>query len=352
MPPRSIKIGIHTIDGDAPPFIIAEMSGNHKGSLERALAIVDAAADAGAHAVKLQTYTADSMTLDINDREFAIRDPGSLWNGLSLYSLYREASMPWDWHGPIFERCKERGLIGFSSPFDAAAVDFLESLGVQLYKIASAEIIDLPLVRKVARTGKPIIMSTGMSSLNELAEAIVAAREGGCRDLAILKCTSVYPAATTSCNVATIPEIQALFDVHVGFSDHTLGIGASIAAVCMGASVIEKHFTTSREDGGVDAAFSATPVELGQLIKESKAAREAIGVVQFAPTEEEQKSLPFRRSLYITADMKAGEAFSSDNLRSIRPGLGLPPKFIEVFMGKRIARNAKKGTALTWDHLS
>lgn len=347
-----MAVGGHVIAADAAPFVIAEMSGNHNGSLERALAIVDAAADAGAHAVKIQTYTADTMTLDIGEREFAIRDPESLWAGRSLYDLYREASMPWEWHKPIFDRCGQRGLIGFSSPFDATAVDLLEDLDVSLYKIASAEIVDLPLVRRVARTGKPMILSTGMSSLTELAEAITAAREEGCHDIAVLKCTSVYPTAIGECNVATIPEIQKLFCVHAGFSDHTLGIGAAIAAVAMGASVIEKHFTTSREEGGVDATFSATPEELAQLVRETKAARAAIGSVQFAPTESERKSLPFRRSLYITEDMKAGDSFSPTNLRSIRPGLGLSPKFIDMFMGKRIARSAGKGTPLSWEHLT
>lgn len=351
MTPRSFAVAGHTIGPDTPPFVIAEMSGNHNGSLERALAIVDAAADAGAHAVKIQTYTADTMTLNINKGEFAITDPGSLWSGRSLYDLYQEAATPYDWHRPIFDRCRSRGLIGFSSPFDATAVDFLGSLGVEMYKIASAEIIDLPLIRKVASTGKPMILSSGMTNLAELSEAIATARDHGCKDIVILKCSSVYPAPPDASNVTTIPEIQRLFDVHAGFSDHTLGLGAAIAAVAMGASVIEKHFTLSRDDGGVDAAFSATPAELAQLVTETAIARRALGHVQLDPTPEEAKSLPFRRSLYVTEDMKAGDVFAPRNLRAIRPGLGLAPKHIDAFIGKKISRDAPRGTALTWDHL-
>jgi pseudaminic acid synthase len=351
MTPRSIVIGKHRIDADAAPFVIAEISGNHNGSLDRAIAIVDAAAEAGAHAVKIQTYTADTMTLDIDTGEFHIEEPSSLWKGRSLYDLYREAAMPYEWHEPIFDRCRERGIVGFSSPFDATAVTFLESLGVELFKIASAEIIDLPLIRRVAKTGKPMIMSTGMASLSEVSEAIATARENGCEDIVILKCTSVYPAPPEASNVTTIPEIQRRFGVHVGFSDHTLGIGASIAAVSMGASVIEKHLTLSRDDGGVDAAFSATPAELRQLVQETAVARRSIGQVQLEPAPEEKKSLPFRRSLYVTQDMVAGDVFTSENLRAIRPGLGLPPKHIDAFLGKKIARDAARGTALRWDHL-
>lgn len=349
---RPISLGKHMIGPDAPPFVIAEMSGNHNGSLDRALAIVDAAAAAGAHAVKIQTYTADTMTLDIDKGEFAIKDASSLWTGRTLYNLYQEAAMPYEWHKPIFDRCAARGVIGFSSPFDATAVDFLESLGVQIYKIASAEIIDIPLIRRVAQTGKPMIMSTGMTTIEEVGEAIETARANGCRDIVILKCTSIYPAPIGASNVATIPEIQKRFNVHVGFSDHTLGLGASLAAVSMGASVIEKHFTISRADGGVDAAFSAEPAELKQLVEESAAARAAIGEVQLKPAPEEIKSLPFRRSLYITRDMKAGEKFSSENLRAIRPGLGLPPKHIDEFIGRQIASDAMRGTPLAWAHLS
>lgn len=352
MSARSFTVGGHTIGPDSPPFVIAEMSGNHNGSLERALAIVDAAADAGAHAVKLQTYTADTMTLDIERGEFTIRDPGSLWAGRTLHDLYREAAMPYEWHRPIFDRCKARGLVGFSSPFDATAVDLLGSLGVEMYKIASAEIVDLPLIRAVAATGKPMVMSTGMTTMAELSEAIATAREHGCQDIVILKCTSVYPASPDASNVVTIPEIRRRFDVHAGFSDHTLGLGAAIAAVAMGACVIEKHLTLSRDDGGVDAAFSATPAELAQLVRETTVARRAIGSVQFDPHPLEARSLPFRRSLYITEDMRAGDVFSSRNLRAIRPGLGLPPKHVDAFIGQRISRDAPRGTPLSWDHLA
>lgn len=347
----SFRVGGHTIGANAAPFVIAEMSGNHNGSLERALAIVDAAAAAGAHAVKIQTYTADTMTLDIDQGEFVISDPGSPWAARTLYDLYQEAAMPYEWHRPIFDRCRARGLIGFSSPFDATAVDLLESLGVEMYKIASAEIVDLPLIRKVASTAKPMIMSSGMSTIAELTEAITTAREHGCKDIVILKCTSVYPASPDASNVSTIPEIQRRFGVVVGFSDHTLGLGAAIAAVAMGASVIEKHLTLSREDGGVDAAFSATPTELAQLVEETARARQAIGEVQFEPSPEEAKSIPYRRSLYIIEDMKAGDLFTPRNLRAIRPGLGLAPKHVDAFIGRMISSDAPRGTALTWDHL-
>ena len=349
---RPLRIGNFSVADDAPPFIIAEMSGNHNGSLDRALQIVDAAAEAGAHALKIQTYTADTMTLDIDSGEFAIKDADSLWTGRTLYGLYQEAAMPYEWHKPIFDRCRERGVVGFSSPFDATAVDFLEELGVELFKIASAEIVDIPLIRRVARTGKPMIMSTGMATIDEIGEAVEEARAHGCRDIILLKCTSVYPAPVEASNVVTIPEFRRRFGVHVGFSDHTLGIGASLAAVAMGASVIEKHFTSTRAEGGVDAAFSAEPAELKQLVAESAATRRALGQVQLEPAPEEVKSRPFRRSLYITQDMVTGEIFSAGNLRAIRPGLGLPPKYLEEFLGKPIAMAAKRGTPLTRAHVA
>ncbi|MBM4433643.1 MAG: pseudaminic acid synthase [Chloroflexi bacterium] len=352
MTPRPIFVHGHTIGGDAAPFVIAEMSANHNGSLERALAIVDAAADAGAHAVKIQTYTADTMTLDIDAGEFAITDPGSLWRGRTLYDLYREAATPYEWHREIFDRCRSRGLVGFSSPFDPTAVDFLESLGVGMYKIASAEVVDIPLIRRVASTGKPMVMSTGMTDLAELSEAIDAARGQGCQDILVLKCTSAYPAPVEASNVLTIPEIRRRFDVHVGFSDHTLGLGAAVAAVALGAVAIEKHFTLSREDGGVDAAFSATPDELARLVRETATARRALGGVQLAPSADEIASRRYRRSLYIVEDMKAGDVFTAANVRAIRPGLGLAPKHIDAFIGRAISRDAPRGTALTWEHLA
>lgn len=350
MSPAPVRIGGRVIDGDAEPFVIAELSANHNGSLQRALEIVDAVAEAGAAAVKLQTYTADTMTIDVRDREFFIADPGSLWVGRSLHELYREAFTPWEWHGPIFERCRARGIVGFSSAFDGTAVDFLESLGVPAFKVASPEAIDLPLVTRMAKTGKPIVLSTGMTDLTELSEAVRTVRAHG-SELVVLKCTSAYPAGVEDCNLRTIEEIGRLFDVQVGFSDHTLGIGAAVAAVALGASVIEKHVTLARADGGVDSAFSLEPDELKRLVDGVRIARRAVGRVQFDPTAGELKSRQFRRSLYIVEDMKRGEMFTEKNVRSIRPGLGLPPKNIDAVLGKRIAQDAVRGTALTWAHL-
>ena len=329
------------------PFIIAEMSGNHNHSLERALEIVDAAADAGVDALKIQTYTADTITIDKNDGEFLIADPNSLWKGESLYSLYQKAYTPWEWHKPIFERCKEKGIIGFSTPFDFIAVDFLEDLDVPFYKIASFENVDIPLIRKVAQTGKPIIASTGMASLAELSELVETAKANGCNDLTLLKCTSSYPATPAGSNLATIPHMKALFDCTVGLSDHTLGIGVAVASIAFGAMVIEKHFTLSRADGGVDAEFSLEPQEMKQLVKEVNAAYEAIGTVHYGLTS--QESTKFRRSLYIVEDMKDGDVITEKNMRSIRPGLGLPPKYYDILLGKKVKCDVKRGTALSWD---
>lgn len=329
------------------PFIIAEMSGNHNHSLERALEIVDAAADAGADALKIQTYTADTITIDKSDGEFFIADPNSLWKGESLYSLYQKAYTPWEWHKPIFDRCKEKGIIGFSTPFDFTAVDFLEGLDVPFYKIASFENVDIPLIRKVAQTGKPIIASTGMASLAELSELVETAKANGCNDITLLKCTSSYPATPAGSNLATIPHMKALFDCTVGLSDHTLGIGVAVASIAFGAMVIEKHFTLSRAEGGVDAAFSLEPQEMKQLVKEVNAAYEAIGTVHYGLTS--QESTKFRRSLYIVEDMKAGDIITEKNMRSIRPGLGLPPKYYDILLGKKVKCDVKRGTALSWD---
>lgn len=329
------------------PFIIAEMSGNHNHSLERALEIVDAAADAGVDALKIQTYTADTITIDKNDGEFLIADPNSLWKGESLYSLYQKAYTPWEWHKPIFERCKEKGIIGFSTPFDFTAVDFLEDLDVPFYKIASFENVDIPLIRKVAQTGKPIIASTGMASLAELSELAETAKANGCNDVTLLKCTSSYPASPAGSNLATIPHMKELFDCTVGISDHTLGIGVAVASVAFGAMVIEKHFTLSRADGGVDAEFSLEPQEMKQLVKEVNAAYEAIGTVHYGLTS--QESTKFRRSLYIVEDMKAGDVITEKNMRSIRPGLGLLPKYYDILLGKKVKCDVKRGTALSWD---
>lgn len=333
------------------PFIIAEMSGNHNQSLKRALEIVEAAAKARVDALKLQTYTADTMTLDIAEREFFIQDKDSLWAGTSLYDLYKKAYTPWEWHEPIFKRCKELGIVGFSTPFDATSVDFLESLNVPCYKIASFENVDLPLIKKVAQTGRPIIASTGMASIAELDDLVRTARENGCTDLTLLKCTSSYPSTPEGTNLLTIPHMQELFECKVGLSDHTLGIGAAVASVALGASVIEKHFTLSRAEGGVDAAFSMEPAEMKILVEESKRAWQALGKVQYGISEQEKKSLQFRRSLYIVEDMKAGDVIMPENMRAIRPGMGISPKYYDVVMGKKVKCDIKRGTCLVWEFL-
>ena len=331
------------------PFIIADMSGNHNQSLERALAIVDAAADAGVDAVKIQTYTADTMTIDIDTGEFFISDKDSLWKGETLYHLYEKAHTPWEWHKAIFERCKERGIMGFSTPFDDTSVDFLEDLGVPCYKIASFENVDLPLIRKVARTGKPIIASTGMTTVAELSDLVQTVRENGCTDLTLLKCTSSYPASPEGTNLRTIPHMRELFGCAVGLSDHTLGIGAAVASVALGAAVIEKHFTLSRAEGGVDAAFSLEPAEMAQLVRECRTAALALGAVSYERAEQEQKSLQFRRSLYVVEDMKAGDAFTEKNLRRIRPGMGISPKYYDALLGRCVKCDVKRGTPVSWD---
>jgi N-acetylneuraminate synthase len=332
-----------------PPFVIAEMSGNHNKSLDRAIEIVEAAARCGAAAVKLQTYTPDTMTLDIDLGEFHIGDPNSLWTGTSLYKLYGEAHTPWEWHKPIFERARSLGIIAFSTPFDESAVDFLESLENPAYKIASFENIDLPLIRRVARTGKPVIISTGMASVSELGECVSAAREAGCKDLILLKCTSTYPATPENTNIRTIPHLRELFDCEVGISDHTMGIGVSVAAVALGATVIEKHFTLSRADGGVDSTFSMEPDEMHSLVVDSERAWQSLGAVRYGPTEAERKSLVYRRSLYVTQDIEAGGVLTRANVRSIRPGKGLEPKYLELVLGRRTKAAVKRGTPLSWD---
>lgn len=347
----SFKIGNFEIAVGAPPLIIAEMSGNHNQSLDRAMEIVEIAAAAGAHAMKLQTYTADTMTIDIADDEFFISDKNSLWKGHSLYDLYKMAYTPWEWHKPIFDRCRELGMIGFSTPFDTTAVDFLDDLGVPCFKIASFENVDLPLIAKVASKGKPMIISTGMATVAQIDEAVRTARDNGCRDLIILKCTSNYPAPPESSNLATIPHMRELFGCQIGLSDHTMGIGAAIAATALGAVAIEKHITTKRSDGGVDSAFSLEPDELAALVRETSVAARAIGQVRYGLDEAERGSLVFRRSLYVVQDMAAGDCLTPQNLRAIRPGLGLPPKYIDQLMGKRVSRAVKRGTAATWDLL-
>ena len=348
---KNISIAGRLIGKAWPPFVIAEMSGNHNQSLERALEIVDAAAQAGAHGLKIQTYTPDTMTLDLDEREFHIDDPKSLWKGTSLYRLYGQAYTPWEWHKPIFDRAIALGMIPFSTPFDDTAVDFLESLNVSCYKIASFENTDLPLIRRVAATGKPLIISTGMATVAELDETVRAARGAGCKDLTLLKCTSTYPAAASNTNILTIPHLRELFACEVGLSDHTMGVGVSVASVALGATVIEKHFTLSRAEGGVDSSFSMEPAEMAQLVVETERAWQSLGEVSYGPTAAEKKSLQFRRSLYLVHDLKTGTVLTPDHVRAIRPGLGLPPKYLTQVLGRRLNRDVVRGTALAWDLL-
>ena len=289
------------------------------------------------------------MTIDLDEREFHISDSKSLWAGTSLYKLYGEAYTPWEWHQPIFDRARALGMIPFSSPFDETAVDFLESLNVSCYKIASFENTDVQLIRRVAATGKPLIMSTGMATAAELDESVRAAREAGCRDLILLKCTSTYPATAENTNIRTIPHMRELFGCEVGLSDHTMGSGVSVASVALGATVIEKHFTLRRADGGVDSAFSIEPAELTDLVEATERAWQALGSVSYGPTEAERKSLQYRRSLYVVEAVAAGQVLTRENVRAIRPGLGLPTKYLDVLIGKRVARDVARGTALTWD---
>lgn len=342
----TIVIAGREIGPEHKPFIIAEMSGNHNQSLERALAIVDAAADAGADAIKLQTYTADTMTLP---GAYTIEDENSLWKGRELYDLYQEAYTPWEWHKPIFDRARERGVIAFSSPFDETAVDFLEELGAPAYKIASFENTDHPLIRKVAATGKPVIVSTGAATIAELDEAVQVLRQAGCQNFMLLKCTSTYPATPQNTNLSTIPHMRDLFDVQVGLSDHTMGVGAAVAAVALGATVIEKHFTLSRADGGVDSAFSLEPDELRSLVVESERAWQALGHVQYGVQRAEEKSLLFKRSVYAAKDIAAGEALTKENIRVIRPGLGLAPKHYDKLLTMQAKTAIKAGTPLNWE---
>lgn len=344
-----ILLGNTKIGGSSQPFIIAEMSGNHMGSLDRALKIVEEVARSGAQAIKLQTYTADTMTIDIQDREFYIDDKSSIWNGRSLYELYAEAHTPWEWHAEIFQYARSLGLIPFSTPFDGSAVDFLEDLGVSLYKIASFENTDLDLIRKVALTRKPVIISTGMASVAEISDAVSTAREAGCKELILLKCTSSYPAIPDDANLLSIPHMRALFNCQVGLSDHTLGIGVSLAAIAHGATVIEKHVTLSRSDGAVDSLFSMEPNELMQLVRESEIVRRSIGSVKYGFSAREDLSASHRRSLYIVKDLKNGDTITNENLRAIRPGLGLAIKFRGELLGKRVNCDVDRGTPASWD---
>lgn len=344
-----MKIGEKTVGLDARPYLIAEMSGNHNRSLDRALEIVDAAARSGADAIKLQTYTADTMTLDIDAPGFVIEDENSLWAGRQLYDLYDEAHTPWDWHKPIMDRAASHGMHCFSTPFDDTSVDFLMSLGVPAFKIASFEVTDLPLIRKVASTGKPMIISTGMATVAEIDEAVRTARENGCDEIVVLKCTSTYPATPENTNVRTIGHMREMLGCEVGLSDHTMGCGAAIAAVAHGAVLIEKHFTLRRSDGGVDSTFSLEPEEFRMLRVETERAWQSLGTIRYGTQAAEQASRAFRRSLYISRDVKAGTELSPENVRIIRPGFGLPPKFYDTLMGRRLNRDATVGTPLSWD---
>jgi len=343
---KDIKIGKYTIGVNHKPFIIAEMSGNHNQSLDRALELVDAAAAAGAHALKLQTYTADTMTLK---GAFTIHDKNSLWNGKELHDLYKMAYTPWEWHKPIFDRAKEKGMEAFSSPFDETAVDFLETLNVPAYKIASFENTHHPLIKKVAATGKPVIVSTGVSTRADTTETVQVLHNANCENFILLKCTSTYPSTPENTNLLTIPDLIKNYKCIVGLSDHTMGIGASVAAVALGARVIEKHFTLRRADGGVDSAFSLEPEELKALVIETERAFLSLGEVQRGILPAEEKSLQFKRSIYVSKDIKAGEVFSSENLRIIRPAKGLAPKHWEEVIGKKAATDIKAGTPLNWD---
>jgi len=335
--------GFEISDGNKP-FVIAEMSGNHNQSLDRALEIVEAAAASGAHAIKLQTYTADTMTIP---GALTIDDPNSLWKGRELHELYKEAYTPWEWHKPIFNKAKELGMIAFSTPFDETAVDFLEELGVPAYKIASFENTDLPLLKKVAATGKPVIISSGAATVADLDEAMRTLRSYNC-EIVLLKCTSTYPSTPENTNLLTIPHMRELFQCHIGLSDHTMGIGVSVGAVALGARIIEKHFTLRRADGGVDSAFSIEPEELKSLVNESERVFQALGTIQYGVLKAEKKSLDYKRSVYIVKDISAGEIFTKENLRVIRPGYGLLPKFYETVLGKIAKTDIKAGTPLTW----
>jgi pseudaminic acid synthase len=343
---KDIQIGTFKIGDTHRPFIIAEMSGNHNQSIERALSIVDAAAEAGAHAIKLQTYTADTITVQ---GAYTIEDEGSLWKGRELYDLYKEAYTPWEWHKPIFEHAQKKGLLAFSSPFDLTAVDFLESINVPAYKIASFENTDWTLLKKVAQTGKPVIMSTGVSNLSDIDEAVRLLRQNGCNDLVLLKCTSTYPASPENTNLRTIPHLSQLFNCHVGLSDHTMGIGASVAAVALGARVIEKHFTLRRADGGVDSAFSLEPEELKALVVETERSFLALGNIQYSIQNAEQKSINFKRSLYAVKDIEAGEKLTSENVQSRRPAKGLHTRYYEQVIGSKAIHFIKKGTPIQWE---
>lgn len=341
---NDFKIGSILIGESHPPFVIAEMSGNHNQSLDRALELVDAAAWAGAHALKLQTYTADTITMK---GVMQINDENSLWNGQELHDLYKMAYTPWEWHKAVFDRAKQHGMLAFSSPFDETAVDFLETLNVPAYKIASFENTHHPLIKKVIATGKPIIISTGVASQEDIDETVALLQKEGCTNYVLLKCTSTYPATPSNTNLLTIPYLQKRYNCIVGLSDHTMGVGASVAAVALGARIIEKHFTLKRADGGVDSAFSLEPEELKSLVIESERAFLALGKIQLSVQDAEKKSLLYKRSIYVSKDIAAGETLNENNLKVIRPALGLAPKHWDEVLGKKAKSDLKAGAPLT-----
>jgi len=341
-----ISIAGRNIGPGHPPLIVAELSGNHGGHLERALKLMEAAKAAGADALKLQTYTADTMTIDLDAPDFQIK--GGLWNGRALYDLYREAHTPWEWHESLFEKGKELGLIVFSTPFDTTATDFLETLDTPCYKIASFEIVDLPLIAYVARKGKPMIISTGMANLSEIQDALNAARKSGCEQIVLLHCVSSYPAPISDANVRTLPHLGETFSCIAGLSDHTQSSAAAVASIALGGCMVEKHFTLARADGGPDAAFSLEPEEFKRLVDDCKNAWRALGHISYEVESSEQGSLVFRRSIYVVADIKSGEQFNRQNVRIIRPGYGLAPKHLPTVLGQRAARDLKRGERLDW----
>ena len=342
-----ISIAGRTIGPEHAPYVIAEMSANHNGNIDTAFKIIEAAKEAGANAVKLQTYRPDTITLDCDAEDFRIQ--GGLWDGRTLYDLYEEAHMPWEWHAPLFELARKHDITIFSSPFDKTAVDFLEDLNAPAYKIASFEAVDIPLIKYAASTGKPMIISTGMANAQEIQEAINAAREGGCQDLAILHCVSGYPAPAEDYNLHTIPDMIRRFGLVTGLSDHTLDNTTAIASIAMGASIIEKHFTLDRSGGGPDDSFSLEPADLGALCKDTETVWKSLGAVDYGRKPSELDNAKFRRSLYVVQDLSAGDVLTKENIRSIRPGLGLPPKVLNELLGKRVTRNVSRGTALAWD---
>jgi len=345
-----ISLSSSEIGRGKPVFTIAEMSGNHNGSLDRALEIVDAVATTGADALKIQTYTADTLTIDSDEPPFHVKGDHDLWGGRNLYSLYQEAHTPWEWHEAIFDRARSHGLIPFSTPFDPTSVEFLENLGVELYKTASAEIVDIPLLREVARTGKPVIVSTGMATLSEIDAAVTAMRDAGCSRLVLLACTAAYPALPEEARLGNIQVLREAFDVPVGLSDHTLGIGVAVAAAALGAVAIEKHLTLDRASGGVDADFSLTPAEFAALVTSAEQARVAVqSGVSFGPTEQEKAVLALRRSLYVVADVRRGEPVTAQNVRSIRPAGGLAAVEFDRIAGRVFTQDVRRGTPLTWD---